>query len=223
MTIMSDDSQNQLDADPDSPGGLMAALGLDIDLGIVIADDRWEAVLPQADILAEQAAAAAIAGARETLPPEGLERGYELTVMLADNATVQALNRDYRGKDKPTNVLSFALTEGEDGPGYFFDPDDTDEEGGVPALGPVMLGDVVLALETVQHEAAEQNKSLADHTRHLIVHGVLHLLGWDHLEDDEAEAMEGRETLILAGLGIADPYATPFSLQDDRSDDDDDR
>jgi probable rRNA maturation factor len=196
-------------------------LGIELDLGVIVADDRWEAELNDADILAERAAVAALMGARETLPPAGLTRGFELTVMLSDDSTVQDLNRTYRGKDTPTNVLSFALTEGEAGPGYFVDPEDDDED--ACALGPVMLGDVVLAWETVVREAREQHKALADHAVHLIVHGVLHLLGWDHLDDVSADAMEGRETQILAGLGIGSPYATTPVSDNDQSEDDDDR
>lgn len=117
----------------------------------------------------------------------------ELSVVLADDALVHRLNREYRGKDKPTNVLSFALTEADE------------PEPGEGA--PVLLGDVILAFETVEREAVEQNKTPADHMTHLVVHGVLHLLGYDHETDDEAEEMEALETRLLATLGIADPYA----------------
>nr|WP_245593605.1 rRNA maturation RNase YbeY [Azospirillum halopraeferens] len=138
--------------------------------------------------MAERAALAALAGAQYDDGPA------ELSVVLADDALVHRLNREYRGKDKPTNVLSFALTEAE-GP----DPD--------PAA-PTLLGDVVLARETVEREAAAQGKSAADHLVHLVVHGTLHLLGYDHEEDAQAEAMERLEVTVLAGLGIADPYAS---------------
>jgi probable rRNA maturation factor len=125
----------------------------------------------------------------------------ELCVVLADDAFVQTLNKTYRGKDKPTNVLSFPTGE-------------------IPvAAGPEPLwggetgrarplGDIVLAEETLIREAAEQGKSFADHLSHLVVHGVLHLLGEDHEDDDAAEVMEGLERDILASLGIADPYAS---------------
>ncbi len=141
-----------------------------------------------AEALAERVAYATLAA---SYPPD--DGPAELSVVLADDALVQQLNRDYRGKDKPTNVLSFALTEAEE-------PEL--EEG-----APVLLGDVILAYETVQREAAEQNKNPDDHLTHLVVHGVLHLLGYDHETDDEAEEMEALETRLLATLGIADPYA----------------
>ncbi|CAO3417227.1 rRNA maturation RNase YbeY [Azospirillum endophyticum] len=141
-----------------------------------------------AEWLAERAALAALGAAYDD------EEGpAELSVVLADDALVHRLNREYRGKDKPTNVLSFALTEAEE----------PEAQEGVP----VMLGDVILAFETVAREASEQGKSFKDHMTHLVMHGVLHLLGYDHETDDEAEEMEALETRLLATLGIADPYA----------------
>jgi probable rRNA maturation factor len=107
-----------------------------------------------------------------------------LTLVLADDALQRRLNREYRGRDKPTNVLSF------DG-------------------APGALGDVVLALETVVAEARAQGKPLADHVAHLVVHGVLHLMGYDHETKRAARRMERLEVAILAGLGIADPYRRP--------------
>ncbi|MFO1048694.1 MAG: rRNA maturation RNase YbeY [Geminicoccaceae bacterium] len=114
----------------------------------------------------------------------------EVSVLLADDRFVTELNRDYRGIDRPTNVLSFPVGDIQPAPGD----------------GLVLLGDVVVALETVRREAAAEGRSVGDHLAHLLVHGTLHLLGYDHERDDEAEAMEVRETELLAGLGIADPY-----------------
>lgn len=108
-----------------------------------------------------------------------------VVVMLADDATVHDLNRRFRGKDSATNVLSFpAAPNPEDG-----------------------LGDIALAYGVCAREAAEQGKALSDHVRHLVVHGVLHLLGYDHEDEVEAEVMEGLERDILARLGAPDPYA----------------
>ena len=113
----------------------------------------------------------------------------EVSVTLTDDAEVREVNREWRGKDKPTNVLSFPMMQ--------LSPGD--------APGP-LLGDLVLAAETCRREAADEGKSAADHVRHLIVHGTLHLLGFDHENDGDAAEMEGAEIRILAGLGIADPY-----------------
>lgn len=130
----------------------------------------------------------------------------EISLVFTDDAEQRALNRAWRGKDRPTNVLSFPNMDGPnmDGP----DMDGPNLESGENAGVPRLLGDVVLARETVLREAAEQDKSAADHTSHLLVHGVLHLLGYDHEHPDEAEEMESLEREVLARLGIADPYAT---------------
>jgi probable rRNA maturation factor len=119
--------------------------------------------------------------AQATLAGNGKMAAGELCLVLADDEVQRALNRRFRGKDRSTNVLSFEAA-------------------------PAGLGDVVLALETVQAEAKAQGKSLADHVAHLVVHGVLHLLGHDHAGTAEARRMERLEVEILAGLGIGDPY-----------------
>ena len=128
----------------------------------------------------------------------GEGRPSEVSLVLADDAMVQELNRDWRGKDKPTNVLSLP---GEDD---FPVPD-----------APRLLGDIVLAQETVAREALEQSKSFNHHLSHLVVHGMLHLLGYDHIEDDEAEEMEALEIELLAGMGIADPYGDDHTPPDE--------
>jgi probable rRNA maturation factor len=112
----------------------------------------------------------------------------ELSIVLTDDAEQRQLNAQWRGIDKPTNVLSFPQIEP-----------------GGPVTG--LLGDIVLARETLEREGAEQSVSFDDHFTHLVVHGFLHILGYDHLAEDEALVMEGLETQILASLGIADPYA----------------
>lgn len=205
-----------------------------VEILISIEEPRWEERIGDIDELCQRAAHAALAAAI-ALEPSLLPAGpAEMSLVLADDDTVHELNRTYRGKDKPTNVLSFALhADGEGGSagddddfaddGYEHDPDGEDDaEAGEdddflspgPAV-PVLLGDVILAFETVEREAREQNKAFADHLTHLVTHGVLHLLGYDHIEDAEAEQMERLETQILSGFGIADPYAGGAHAPDD--------
>ncbi|MDB5565969.1 MAG: hypothetical protein JWP84_2535 [Tardiphaga sp.] len=118
----------------------------------------------------------------------------ELAVMLTDDAGIRTLNQNWRGIDKATNVLSFPALQPPEGAQ---EPDDA----------PRMLGDIAIAYETTRREADEEEKTFANHLSHLAVHGFLHLVGYDHEKDGEAEAMEALEREILAQLGIADPYA----------------
>ncbi|SBS26357.1 Endoribonuclease YbeY [Marinomonas aquimarina] len=118
------------------------------------------------------------------LPSDG---EFEMTIRLVDEAESHELNHEYRGKDKPTNVLSF--------------PFDVPEGIDLP-----LLGDLVICRQVVEQEAQQQQKPLLHHWAHMVVHGVLHLRGYDHIKDDEAEEMEALETLILASLSIPDPY-----------------
>ena len=111
----------------------------------------------------------------------------EMTVRIVDEAESHALNLNYRGKDRPTNVLSLP----------FECPDEVE----LP-----LLGDLVICRQVVEREAQEQDKPVIAHWAHMVVHGSLHLLGYDHIEDDEAEEMESLETQIMTGLGFADPY-----------------
>ncbi|TVQ58265.1 MAG: rRNA maturation RNase YbeY [Rhodobacteraceae bacterium] len=136
------------------------------------------------------AAALAEAAARAALAEAGVAaEGREISLLLTDDAAIADLNRRFRGKDGPTNVLSWPAGEGAAPPGE-----------------PSPLGDIALAAETVAREAAERGLALRDHVAHLIVHGALHLLGYDHEEDDDAEAMERLERRALARIGVADPY-----------------
>ncbi len=147
----------------------------------------WEA-------LASAAVSAAIAAT-----PHGelaqIDAIVEIAVRLTDDAEVRALNRDYRQMDKPTNVLSFPMVQ----PDLIDNLANTDD-------GEILLGDIVLAYETCAREAGERNVSLESHAAHLIVHGTLHLLGYDHVHDDEAEIMESLERQVMASLGLHDPY-----------------
>ncbi len=119
----------------------------------------------------------------------------EISIRFTSDEEVQGLNRQYRQKDKPTNVLSFPMVQ----PDLIETLADSDD-------GEILLGDIVLALETCQREASERDVPLEDHVAHLIVHGTLHLLGHDHMNDAEAEAMEAIERAAMAALGLHDPY-----------------
>ncbi|HVF83941.1 MAG TPA: rRNA maturation RNase YbeY [Sphingomicrobium sp.] len=158
------------------------------------ADGEWDSSTgPDWQALAEAAARAAIA---ESHYPRLTEtaRAVELSLRLTDDEEVRALNAEWRGKDKPTNVLSFPLA-------------DAAELSAADAAGPeLMLGDIVLARGVCQAEAADKAIPLDHHAAHLMVHGTLHLLGYDHGDDGEAEDMEARETRALARLGIGNPY-----------------
>lgn len=159
---------------------------------VQVADPLWRRLLPAPAASVRRAARAVLcarSGAPRALDLTG--RRIEVCVALADDRLVRQLNRRYRGLDRPTNVLSFS---------------------GLPRFArfapdiPLALGDIVLARETVAAEAAAQGKPVPDHLAHLVVHGVLHLLGYDHEEAGEARVMEELEIATLARLGIANPY-----------------
>lgn len=146
-------------------------------IDIEIEDEAWAVAAPQAEDLVEAAVVA-------TLGQIDFDGGG-VTVLLTDDESVRDLNARFRGKDYPTNVLSFPAPQNPEG----------------------HLGDIALAFGVCAREATEQGKPLAHHLQHLVAHGVLHLVGYDHEIDAEAEHMEGLERVILAGLGVPDPYA----------------
>ncbi len=148
---------------------------------VEIEDDAWTSALPDAAAVAERAGAATL---DEIAPTDDGEPG--VAVLLTSDETLAELNQRFRGKAGPTNVLSFPASA---------NPENH-------------LGDVALAHGVCVREAAEQGKSLEQHLAHLVVHGVLHLLGYDHETDGEAEAMEALERSILESLGVPDPYAS---------------
>ena len=165
-------------------------------LDISVSSPLWRG-LPRARAIARETIAAAVAesgGAVCIDRPEGrasLQTPYggDVSLCLADDAALRALNLRWRGVDKPTNVLSFPSAP----PG--------------PLGNPTALGDIALAYETLAREAEDLGVPLADHYRHLLAHGFLHLIGYDHQTDPEAERMEALETRILARFGASDPYA----------------
>lgn len=157
------------------------------EIDISIQDPRWESI-PDVEKLVEKAVNTAINTA--PMPKAAFEKDLEISVVLANDDLVQVLNREYREKDKPTNVLTFATLDSE-----------------APETGNELnLGDVILSYQTIDREAQEQGKFLNDHIIHLVVHGTLHLLMYDHQTKDEADTMETLEIRILERLGIQNPY-----------------
>lgn len=162
---------------------------------IVIEDDRWERFGLEALALKAVQAAFGALGLGTT--------GFSLCVLGCDDARIMALNGDFRGKARPTNVLSWPSEER-----------GAEREGDMPVApvagagdDPDSLGDIALAYDTCAAEAAQAGKPMADHVTHLVVHGVLHLLGFDHVREGDAALMEALEVRILARLGLCDPYS----------------
>lgn len=156
----------------------------------VASDLVWKKHFPEAKkVLMKAAKAAFKACVTDAFPA----KNAEISFLLTTDDEIQKLNKQYRHMDKPTNVLSFASMDDEDGEPIVDDC--------------LMLGDVVIALETTQREALENGRDFADHFSHLVVHGVLHLMGFDHEENDDAEEMEALEIIVLKGLNIENPYA----------------
>jgi len=162
-------------------------------LDIVMEDLRWQTV--GLDVLAARAEAATCA--RLGLDPDMVEA----SLLACDDARIAVLNTRFRGKPAPTNVLSWPAVDLSPGvPGR--DPHPPEPDPG----GEIALGDIAIAYETCAREAAESGKALADHATHLVVHGLLHLLGYDHESDADAALMEGLEIEVLGRLGLDDPY-----------------
>ena len=158
-----------------------------VTLGIGIDSAMWTRALPNVQSICRRAALAALVSAPRV-------KAAEVNILLTTDAAQKKLNATFRGKDKSTNVLSFPAL-------------DPSERALLPKGMALPLGDISVAYGVTAREAKAENKSLKAHLSHLVVHGVLHLLGYDHEHDDDAATMERRETKILAGLGIPDPYA----------------
>ena len=168
-----------------------SALAIDV----TVDADGWHSTVDDVDGTVVRAARTAFETGLQAAAAAGMDvppgaAPVELSVRLADDGAVQALNRDWREKDAPTNVLSFSAWDADD----------------IPDGAEVLLGDIIIALETTTREAGNEGKTVSDHLSHLVVHGMLHLLGFDHMDDEEAKKMETLEIRILSTLGIADPY-----------------
>jgi probable rRNA maturation factor len=157
---------------------------------ILIESEAWR-MLPEAEDIVRRAIAFAATCRERVRVGWGHHRNAEVSVLLCDDKTIARLNAQWRGQQKPTNVLSFLAPP---------------LQGAVPDEK-IPLGDIAIAYETLAREAEESGKTISEHLSHLVVHGFLHLLGYDHHMDDEAERMERMERDILARIGVADPYA----------------
>jgi probable rRNA maturation factor len=159
------------------------------------ADEEWDSSSPWKPLVRKAAEAAIAESAYPALSDS--ERIVEISVTLTGDEQVRALNARWRGKDKPTNVLSFPMA------------DELDFKRATVAEGELLLGDLVLAHGVCEREADEKGVSFQEHAAHLLVHGTLHLLGYDHQREDDAADMETREVRALKRLGIANPYEVP--------------
>jgi probable rRNA maturation factor len=193
---MTDRPRSRASAKPSGGRGVAKTQPPKLAVDVLLDEPAWLTVLPEHDVasLARRLRSAA----RRALTIAAADRwrgssvGHSCCLVLSSDREVRRLNRDYRGKDKPTNVLSFAALDG-----------------GRPSRRESwQLGDIILALGVIRKEAKAQKKELEQHLMHLVIHGVLHLLGYDHEMDDEAERMEGLEIAALKRLGIENPYLT---------------
>lgn len=164
-------------------------------IDVSISDPEWNASYLDVETLVDDAINLTLQIA--TLPKILIARDLEISVVLANDDLVQVLNREYRNIDKPTNVLSFASLDSDDP---------------IPDSGPITLGDLILAYQTIDREAREQDKFFKDHFVHLVVHGTLHLLGYDHIDEDDANNMETLEIRILQKMNIQNPYMDDVSM-----------
>ncbi len=163
-------------------------------IAITVSSQAWLRRVPDARARCRKLVRAALAAGGFDAAKLAPGQVVELSLVLGDDALLHQLNRDFRGKNKPTNVLSFPA----------FDAQNPLDDSGLQAIVP--LGDVAIAYETTAYEAREQGKTLTAHLSHLVVHGVLHVLGYDHMTKAQATDMETLETAVLARFGFSDPY-----------------
>jgi len=164
---------------------------------VTVESDDWYALPVDPIGLCVAAAAAAFASAASHMKDHAFGgRFCETSVALTSDARIHELNREYRDRDGPTNVLSFASL-------------DAGEVESLPPDAPILLGDIIVAFETVEREVIAEGKAMTDHLTHMVAHGMLHLLGFDHIDEEDAAVMEELERDALAVLGVADPYRAP--------------
>ncbi|MFO1242577.1 MAG: rRNA maturation RNase YbeY [Rickettsiales bacterium] len=161
-----------------------------VDLTLVLHDARWRKLIPDTEQYARAVILTTLESIKSRVPSPKKDRSPEIACLFTNDAEIRILNRQFRGKDGATNVLSFAA----------------DRNAPAPDEQPVIIGDLILSIDTIEREANDQGKSFRNHTSHMLVHGVLHLFDYDHQHDAEAEDMERLEREILKKLDISDPY-----------------
>ncbi|WP_339714011.1 rRNA maturation RNase YbeY [uncultured Sneathiella sp.] len=178
----------------------MSSQPFSIDLAIRFENESWHDLIPGIEQKAEEVVRCALDRINQELDLALIDRDakpiVEISLLFTNDEQARELNRNYRGKDQPTNVLSFPDTP----------LNQSELDDAMRMSEPLLLGDIVLAYETMVREAESQNKGIWNHVAHLITHGVLHLAGFDHMEENEAEEMEKLEITILDSLHIANPY-----------------
>ena len=169
---------------------------INTELNLCINEDKWIEALANYEEISSKIITLAVNHAETKNPSElsKLQKTLSFNLCLSNNDEIHSLNKEFRGKDKPTNVLSFANI------------DDSEFNAYAQQTSVVEMGDIIIALQTMQQEALEKKISLRNHFCHLLTHGVLHLLGYDHIDDEEADYMENLETEILQQLNIDNPY-----------------
>ena len=167
----------------------------ELEIDVTVAEPEWNASFLDVEAIAKRAMTITLE--LVDLPRKIKDRALEVSVVLANDDLLHVLNREYRNMDKPTNVLSFATLDSDDP---------------VPDEGPYPLGDIILSYQTIDREANEQGKFFKDHFTHMIVHGTLHLVGYDHQTEDEATHMETLEIRILEKMNIQNPYMDNMSM-----------
>jgi len=165
------------------------------EIDVSVLEPEWSASFLDVEIIARKAMETTLKMAK--LPAKIESAPLEVSIVLANDDLIQVLNREYRQMDKPTNVLSFANLDSNDP---------------MPEAGPFPLGDIILSYQTIDREAKDQGKFFKDHFTHMIVHGTLHLLGYDHIDEDEATNMETLEIRILEQMNVQNPYMDKISM-----------
>ena len=173
----------------------MSANSKSHEIDVTISEPEWTTSFLDVEEISAKAMKNALKMAH--LPRVLRGRQIEASIVLANDDLIQVLNREYRDMDKPTNVLSFASLDADDP---------------IPDDGPVHIGDIILSFQTIDREAKDEDKFFKDHFTHMIVHGTLHLLGYDHIEEDEANIMEAMEIRILEKMNIQNPYMDKLSM-----------